>query len=187
MEGGRSAGTDDDSEMAFSSGPRCSHSALAAALPSVHSSSLALSRWGLDSAGQSKVAVLTSLKAVCVSLPNCHPNLPSPRGDIGAGVTLHGAAALVSGYSGFIDQQLIAYNCSCNNLASLAAQMSTLLNSAIAVEWRGEVKVRVRKGVNERALCTEHCWTLVIASRRVRPGGKRMWVSGCCVSVWIEQ
>ena len=49
-------------------------------------------------------------------------------GDIGSGVTLHGAAATVGGYSGFIDQQTIAYNCSCNNLASLVAQMSTLLN-----------------------------------------------------------
>ena len=49
-------------------------------------------------------------------------------GDIASGVALHGAAATVGGYSGFVDQQVIAYNCSCNNLASLVAQMSALLN-----------------------------------------------------------
>ena len=65
---------------------------------------------------------------IAQSLTIDNTGLLTLSGDIGAGVTLHGAAALVSGYSGFIDQQLIAYNCSCNNLASLAAQMSTLLN-----------------------------------------------------------
>jgi len=31
-------------------------------------------------------------------------------------------------YNGFIDQQLLSYNCSCGNLASLVSQMSSLLN-----------------------------------------------------------
>ena len=49
-------------------------------------------------------------------------------GDIAAGLTLNGASAQVGGYSGFIDQQLIAYNCSCSNLATLVKEMQTLLN-----------------------------------------------------------
>ena len=65
---------------------------------------------------------------IAQSLTIDNTGLLTLSGDIGAGVTLHGAAATVAGYSGFIDQQVIAYNCSCNNLASLVAQMSTLLN-----------------------------------------------------------
>ena len=65
---------------------------------------------------------------IAQSLTIDNTGLLTLSGDIAAGVTLHGAAATVAGYSGFIDQQVIAYNCSCNNLASLVAQMSTLLN-----------------------------------------------------------
>ena len=65
---------------------------------------------------------------IAQSLTIDNTGLLTLSGDIGAGASLHGSAVLVSGYSGFIDQQLIAYNCSCNNLASLVAQMSTLLN-----------------------------------------------------------
>jgi hypothetical protein len=49
-------------------------------------------------------------------------------GDIAAGLTLNEASSQVGGYSGFIDQQLIAYNCSCSNLATLVKEMQTLLN-----------------------------------------------------------
>jgi len=49
-------------------------------------------------------------------------------GDVGSGVTLHGSTALAGGYSGFIDQQLLDYNCSCSNLATLVQEMATLLN-----------------------------------------------------------
>ena len=49
-------------------------------------------------------------------------------GDISQSFQLHGSTPPNGGWSGFVDQQSINYNCSCSNLASLVTQMSQLLN-----------------------------------------------------------
>jgi len=49
-------------------------------------------------------------------------------GTIGSSNTLHGLQTSGGSFDGYIDQQVLVYNCSCGNLASLVQQMTTLLN-----------------------------------------------------------
>ena len=79
-----------------------------------------------DVNGAVQFADTTFSSGIAQALTIDNTGLLTLSGDITT--TLHGASSGVAGYNGFIDQQSINYNCSCNNLASLVAQMSALLN-----------------------------------------------------------